>query len=132
MGRRIPKRYGKSGNATCPFCGAMAIAKNEDGLSVCIAHKLSKQKFDEVKCDCGSWLEIRDGKFGMYFNCLNCGNINYEKGMAMKDKQDAAKAKEPKKKQVKLPARKKIYERRSQYTGKQEIVISSRDFEWFD
>ena len=132
MGRRIPKRYGKSGNATCPFCGAMAIAKNEEGLSVCIAHKKSKQKFEDIKCDCGSWLEIKDGKFGMYFNCLNCGNINYEKGMAMKDKQDAKKPLEVKKKQRQWPARKKVTERRSSYSGKQEIVISSRDSQWFD
>ena len=146
---RVPKRYGQSKSASCPFCGAMAIAKNEDGLSVCMAHKKSSQKdetsgLNDIKCKCNSFLELKSGKYGMYFNCLTCGNIKYEVGMELKEKQDALKVgtdKEDKRKkfgsmqqktQKKWPARKKVTERRSKFSGKQEIVITCRDMEWFD
>ena len=79
----IPKRYGQSKDISCPFCGKQAIAKNKQGLNVCVDHK--NQAMEEVKCTCGSWLEQKVGKFGPYFNCLNCGNINFNKAMEMKE-----------------------------------------------
>ena len=36
---------------------------------------------EESKCICGSWLELRQGKFGPYFHCEKCGNKNFSKGM---------------------------------------------------
>ena len=79
----IPKRYGQSREDSCPFCGSRAIAKNKQGLNVCVNHK--NESLDDIKCICGSYLDIRTGKFGPYFNCLNCGNINLKKGLEMKE-----------------------------------------------
>lgn len=78
----IRKRYGESQQRTCPFCGRMATQKTKDGLEVCYQH--IKGKLEEIKCSCGSWLEQRSGKFGPYFNCLNCGNVNLKKALEMK------------------------------------------------
>ena len=78
-GRKI---YGQSKTATCPFCQKLATTKNEQGLEVCYQH--TKEVLPEIKCTCGSWLESRVGKFGPYFNCLNCGNVNYNKAMEIK------------------------------------------------
>ena len=76
------KTYGNYKTSNCPFCERLATSKNEQGLDVC--HKHKNKLLDEIKCVCGSWLESRSGKFGPYFNCLNCGNVNYNKAMEMK------------------------------------------------
>lgn len=78
---RIPKKYGESRLDNCPFCGKQAICKNPQGLLVCLEHKDSK--LPDIKCACGSWLDIRTGKFGPYFFCMNCGNINLRKGLEL-------------------------------------------------
>ncbi|MBT3720227.1 hypothetical protein HON01_11775 [Candidatus Woesearchaeota archaeon] len=78
---RIPKRYGESRNDSCPFCDKQALAKNKQGLLVCLAHK--ETNLPDIKCLCGSWLDIRTGKYGPYFFCINCGNINLKKGLEM-------------------------------------------------
>jgi hypothetical protein len=75
----IPKKYGQSKVDACPFCQKQAVTKNKQGLNVCIAHKDSA--LPDVKCVCGSYLELKTGKFGPYFNCINCGNINLNKGL---------------------------------------------------
>ena len=80
---RIPKKYGMSKDSHCPFCNKLAIAKNKEGIEVCIDHK--NKKLDDIKCTCGSWLEQRVGKFGAYYNCINCGNINFNKAMEIKN-----------------------------------------------
>jgi len=36
-----------------------------------------------MKCVCGEWLDIKKGKFGPYFSCMNCGNISWRKGIEM-------------------------------------------------
>ena len=61
----------------CPFCGKMSITKNSQGVPVCTTHKLST--IDNVKCVCGKTLDIHEGKWGPYFRCSNCGNINFKK-----------------------------------------------------
>ena len=76
------KRYGQSKQSDCPFCGKVATQMNKDGVLVCRLHL--HEKLEEIKCTCGSWLEQLSGKFGPYFNCLNCGNINFQKGMEIK------------------------------------------------
>jgi topoisomerase IA-like protein len=78
---RIPKKYGEYRKDNCPFCEKQATAKNSQGLLVCSEHKDSK--LPDIKCLCGSWIEIRIGKFGPYFFCMNCGNINLKKGLEM-------------------------------------------------
>src|SRR3989338_5581688 len=79
---RIPKIYGRSQLASCPFCSSAATHKTESGLVVC--HRHTKEQLEEIKCTCGSWLEQRSGKFGPYFNCLKCGNMNFNKAMEIK------------------------------------------------
>jgi hypothetical protein len=37
----------------------------------------------EVKCACGSWTELREGKWGPFFLCRSCGPISFAKGLEM-------------------------------------------------
>ena len=76
---RIPKRYGESRVDNCPFCGKIAVVRNKEGVPTCSAHKSEKLK--EMKCICGNWLELRKGKYGPYFFCIKCGNINFRKAI---------------------------------------------------
>lgn len=78
---RMPKKYGESRIDNCPFCGKIAVTKNNQGVPVCLEHKTAK--LDEIRCVCGSWLEIMEGKWGPYFRCINCGNVNFRKGIEM-------------------------------------------------
>jgi hypothetical protein len=76
----IPKRYGQSKKTDCPFCGKPAIAQNTQGIPTCPAHK--EKPLGEMKCMCGSWLELRQGNWGPYFNCTKCGNLTLAKALA--------------------------------------------------
>ena len=141
---KAKKVYGQSKVTRCPFCDKLATAKSEDGLDVCPQH--IKSKLDEIKCTCGSWLEHRVGKFGPYFNCINCGNFNYNKAMeikeiTMKDKPKTAIIDKPK------PTVSSSYYSTSSYSSshsssnsksssnkkeRKEITITSDDVEYFD
>ncbi len=76
----IPKRYGQSRVDKCPFCERQAVTQNKQGVPVCNMHK---DKSLDLKCICGGWLDVCSGKFGPYFHCMNCGNINFRKGLSM-------------------------------------------------
>ena len=80
---RIPKRYGQSKINKCPFCGVQATFQNQQGVPVCRKHK--DFSLDDLKCICGESLELCSGKFGPYFRCENCGNINFRKGLEMNE-----------------------------------------------
>ncbi len=75
------KRYGQSRIDNCPICGKTAVVKNSQGVPVCAGHK--KKELKELKCVCGEWLDVQQGKWGPYFRCINCGNINFKKGLEM-------------------------------------------------
>lgn len=75
----IPKRYGQSKIDKCPFCGKQATAMNSQELPVCPGHK--EEILDGLKCACGSTLEMLNGKFGVFFKCINCGNMNLRKAL---------------------------------------------------
>ena len=75
------KIYGLSKTISCPFCGQRALTENSQGVPVCIGHK--NGVLDDLKCVCGEWLDVRKGKFGPYFFCINCGNINWNRGLEM-------------------------------------------------
>ena len=77
----IPKRYGQSKVDLCPFCRKEATTKNSQQVPVCYKHKASILK--NLTCFCGDYLELKDVKFGIYFNCTNCGNINIRKALEM-------------------------------------------------
>lgn len=76
------KVYGQSRSDFCPFCNKKATVTNKDGLYVCREH-VNKQ-MEAIVCTCGEYLDQRSGKFGPYFNCFNCGNISFAKGMELK------------------------------------------------
>src|SRR3989338_499904 len=73
----IPKKYGQSRVDVCPFCRKQATFINRQKVPVCAAHK--EELLDDLKCACGSPLEILHGKFGVFFSCIKCGNMNLKK-----------------------------------------------------
>jgi hypothetical protein len=73
------KVYGQSSIAACPFCGGASYAKNGQGVAVCMKHK--DLNLPDLKCVCGGWLDIREGKFGTFYTCMKCGAINQQKMM---------------------------------------------------
>lgn len=145
---RFKKVYGKSKQDFCAFCNKVATQKNETGLLVCRNHL--SQKMEEIKCTCGSWLEQKSGKFGPYFTCVNCGNVNFSKAMEMKElmsekDREAAKVEEegseggvqeeesgegklmPPKKNESFEER----EKRVKWSEKKERTITTDDLEYF-
>ena len=78
---RIPKRYGEYRREECPFCGKQSITKNPQGVPVCLKHK--ERLLDGLKCVCGEWLDLRQGKWGPYFFCNKCGNINFKRALEL-------------------------------------------------
>jgi len=75
------KRYGESRIDNCPFCGKIAVVKNSQGVPVCQSHR--GNKLTDLKCVCGEYLDLSEGKWGPYFRCMNCGNISFKKGLDM-------------------------------------------------
>ncbi|HLC52573.1 MAG TPA: hypothetical protein VJI98_04985 [Candidatus Nanoarchaeia archaeon] len=116
---KAKKQYGKSKEVSCPFCSRTATQKNQQGLDVCYQHVTCQ--IEEIKCTCGSWLEQKVGKFGPYFNCINCGNFNFQKGLEIK----ALTMKIIKVKPIKD-------NRNDRLEPKKEITITSNDVEYFD
>lgn len=78
---RIPKKYGSYQVARCPFCDKQATAKSAQGVPVCQAH--TKASLPDLKCQCGGYLDLREGKWGPYFNCFKCGNVNFSRALEM-------------------------------------------------
>lgn len=73
----IPKRYGQSKTDKCPFCSKQATTENKQGVPVCQNDK--DEQLGEMKCLCGEMLTMMTGKYGIFFNCINCGNKNLSK-----------------------------------------------------
>ena len=73
----IPKKYGQGKVDLCPFCQKQATAMNKQEIPVCSSHK--DQVLDDLKCVCGSTLEMLHGKFGVFFSCYKCGSMNLRK-----------------------------------------------------
>ncbi len=76
---RFRKVYGQSKIDKCPFCGKQSVTENPQGVPVCLDHK--EKNLHDMKCICGEWLDVKKGKYGVYFNCMRCGNVNYKKAM---------------------------------------------------
>ncbi len=126
------KVYGNYKIITCPFCDKQATSKNEQGIEVCSKH--IKKNLEEIKCLCGSWLEPRGGKFGRYFNCLECGNINYDKAMEIKQMtmKDFKKVEIITEDEVYNTQIKPLKKEKTNYNEKKEITITSNDSFYFD
>jgi hypothetical protein len=73
----IPKKYGQGKVDSCPFCAKTATAKNSQNVPVCVQHK--EETLDDLKCLCGEYLDILEGKYGVFFKCIKCGNMNLRK-----------------------------------------------------
>ena len=77
----MKKVYGEYKTDKCPFCGKIASAKNDQKIPTCSKHK--KIDLQGLKCACGDYLDVASGKYGPYFRCFNCGNVNYQKGLSL-------------------------------------------------
>ncbi|MFA6073090.1 MAG: hypothetical protein WC758_03185 [Candidatus Woesearchaeota archaeon] len=75
------KVYNEEKVSHCPFCGSAATAKNEQKLPVCIKHK--GILLQDLKCACGEWLDLKEGKYGPFFVCFNCKIVSFKKGLDM-------------------------------------------------
>lgn len=106
----IPKKYGMSRIDKCPFCNKQGTAINKQGVPVCNSHR--EEVLDGLRCMCGECLEVKSGKYGAYFNCINCGNINLKKGLEINSSSIE---------------KKRIIEKKQE---KREITITSDD-EWY-
>jgi hypothetical protein len=95
------KVYGQSKIENCPFCEERALSMNKQGVATCTKHK---DRTLDIKCSCGSWLDIRPGKWGAYANCVSCGNMSLRKALALGIKPDASAFKEVKKKDTSIAA----------------------------
>jgi hypothetical protein len=78
---RTRKVYADEKVSHCPFCGGAAIMKNLQKVPVCAKHK--DAVLEDMKCACGGYLDIMQGKFGPFFVCPNCNIISYKKGLDM-------------------------------------------------
>ena len=74
----IRKQYGVSQESTCPHCGSRATVNNSQGVPVCPEHR---DKTSDKKCVCGKWLDVKVGKWGPYFSCVQCGIMSFQKGL---------------------------------------------------
>ncbi|MBW3015250.1 hypothetical protein KY330_02410 [Candidatus Woesearchaeota archaeon] len=77
------KIYGESRVEECPFCDKKAVVVNSQGIPVCGEHKA---QYLNLKCICGETLDVKSGKYGVYFECLTCGNISYRKALSFNPK----------------------------------------------
>ena len=135
---KFPKKYGQSKVDDCPYCGKQAVIVSDEGIPVCLAHKHAK--LNEMKCVCGDYLELMNGKFGVFFKCERCGTMNPKKvfeinevkdvsGDVVKDQGRVFERKHEKKSFSRFKPKKVDADFRG---GKKEIVIRSDDPMYFD
>lgn len=117
----IPKRYGQSKINRCPFCEKQSTTENIQGIPTCSVHK--KEELLDFKCVCGEWLDIKKGKYGAFFLCMNCGPISLSKALEInpiKPRQEPKQTEKNESSSKKKPADKE----------KREITIRSDEM-WF-
>ena len=116
----IPKVYGQSKIDKCPFCQKHATSLNKQKIPVCSGHK--EEFLDNLKCVCGSNLDMLNGKYGIFFSCIKCGNMNLRKVLefnTIKPKKDSKNDD-------------KSYPQKINSGNKKEITIRSDDPRYFD
>lgn len=119
----IPKRYGQSKSNKCPFCGVEAVFHNPQGIPVCRRHKDSR--IDDLTCVCGGSLEPRTGKFGPYFHCLKCGNVNFRRALEV-NQGSLGRRKEPDKSENKTQTTEQA---KKDPAARKEIVVRSDELD---
>jgi len=107
----IPKRYGESKVDKCPFCLQSAFLTNGQGIPVCKTHQ--DAELGEMKCICDETLEMKMGKFGVFFTCINCGPTNMRKVLEINVVKDISKKAVIRVHQAKQPAQQKTMTIRS-------------------
>ena len=133
---RIPKRYGQSKIDKCPFCQKHATTLNKQKVPVCASHK--EEMLDDLKCVCGSTLDTLKGKFGVFFSCMKCGNMNLRKVMeinTIKPKSNSYNNNNNDGNNKKDNGNKKIYNQSNKkdvLQNRKEITIRSDDPRYFD
>ena len=80
------KVYGASKIEGCPFCDKQSTTQSGQGIAVCQDH--TKSELLNLKCVCNDWLDLRIGKFGAYFNCMSCGNMQMKKALEINQGRD--------------------------------------------
>ena len=120
----IPKKYGQSKIDKCPFCDKQATIMSSQKVPVCLPHK--EESLDDLKCVCGSTLEMLFGKFGVFFSCMKCGNMNLKKVLEF----NIIKPKN--RENDKSQYQKKYYQENKQHQGRKEITVRSDDPRYFD
>src|SRR3989338_1540626 len=100
------KRYGESRVDSCPFCGKQGVAKNLQGVPVCLAHK--DEVLSDLKCACGSYVDVKSGKWGAYASCFRCGNVNLKKVLEMNPQQKVKEKEQETQHQKKQEERKEV------------------------
>jgi hypothetical protein len=123
----IPKRYGETRVDSCPFCGRQALIKNPQGIAVCTEHK--KKILDNMKCMCGQFLLMQEGKFGVFFNCFKCGNINLKKALDINSQLITKAMNSEPKIEVKQPSGKTTFVRKD--VAAREQTVRSDDPRYF-
>lgn len=127
----IPKKYGQSKILICPFCDRNGVMKNKQKIPVCEKHR--NALFPEVKCVCKLYLEPREGKFGVYFNCISCGN------KSLKDVLEMMKTRgQSPKQEIKTEQKQQVEQKHATTQArmgfsnqKKDKIISTNDVEWF-
>jgi hypothetical protein len=79
----IPKRYGQSMINRCPFCQSQATSINTQGVPVCGKHK--NENLGEMICACGSYMEMKNGKYGIFFVCQKCGTRSLKQALEINE-----------------------------------------------
>ena len=113
----IPKKYGQSKIDRCPFCQKQATSMNKQNVPVCASHK--NEVLDNPKCACGSTLDIMHGKFGVFFSCIKCGNMNMKKVLEFNTVTPKIK-------------NENFFQRNEKTQTKKEITVRSDDPRYFD
>ncbi len=65
----------------CVFCSRQAIAKNSQNFPTCQSHK--KEVLGEMKCSCKEFLIVKEGKYGAFFLCPDCGPVSISKALSI-------------------------------------------------
>jgi hypothetical protein len=125
----IPKRYGEYQVERCPFCKKQATSQNDDGVPVCYEHKNSE--LPELKCMCGSALEMKNGKFGVFFNCITCGNISKNKAYEINNL-GAQRSKDSSQSPEDSAADEKRIDDEIKKGERREIIVDPNDPTYFD
>lgn len=86
-----------------------------------------------MKCVCGSYLEMKKGKFGVFYTCIDCGNLSSAKVFEFNEVRDVSGVKQGPEKKASLqdknpePARRSLFASVPEKKNPREIVVRADD-----